>query len=73
VPYHEYDVDEEKGGQDPGGEQDCEYDAITIWRFSWRQHRSQGVRNSRKLCNTMSTTSMRRMAVRTLAASTMAS
>jgi hypothetical protein len=24
VPYHEYDVDEENGGQDPGGEYDFE-------------------------------------------------
>jgi hypothetical protein len=24
VPYDEYDVDEENGGEDPGGEYDCE-------------------------------------------------
>jgi hypothetical protein len=24
VPYDEYDLDEENGGQDPGGEYDCE-------------------------------------------------
>jgi hypothetical protein len=24
VPYHEYDVDEENGGEDPAGEYDCE-------------------------------------------------
>jgi hypothetical protein len=48
VPYDDYDVDEENGGQDPGGEYDGEYDATGMM-------------------------SMRRMAVRTLTASTMAS
>jgi hypothetical protein len=30
VPYHEYDVDEENDGHDPGGEYDCESNAMSL-------------------------------------------
>jgi hypothetical protein len=30
VPYDDYDVIEENGGEDPGGEYDCEYDAMSM-------------------------------------------
>jgi hypothetical protein len=71
VPYEEYDVDEENGGHDPGGEYDGELAATGM--FDLRDvSAALSVRNTWKLGHTTCMMSMR-MAATTLAASTMAS
>jgi hypothetical protein len=67
-----YDVDEENGGEEPGGEYDGEL-AVTGMFDLHDVSAALSVRNSRKLYHRTSMTSMRRMVVRTLASSTTAS
>jgi hypothetical protein len=69
MPYDEYDLDEENGGQDPGGYYNGELAATGMFDLRGGSA-ALSVRNSRKLCHTTSMMSRRRMAVKTLAAST---
>jgi hypothetical protein len=72
MPYDEYDLDEENGGQDAGGEYHGELAATGL--FDLRDFSAAlSVRNTWKLGYTTRMMSMRRMAVKTLAVSITAS
>jgi hypothetical protein len=72
VPYDEYDLDEENGGQDPGDYYHGELAATGMFDFR-DVSAALSVRNTWKLGYTTRMMTMRRMAVKTLTTSTMVS